>query len=167
MRYSTCAYGWTDPEFDCFADLPTELREIALCEVFEMQISNGGLPQLLWNTMNHWRVLLDQCLRSYMRMEFVTEAQAVIEFQELFERWEGRCQNHIRKRIDDNDPRQFSVWCEISREALSSPKEAFFYSTSDLDERRSKWIEARSGYFEDLVRKSPPFLGKKRQKMDR
>lgn len=56
---------WTSPDFDAYSNAPIELRMFLSMDKLEAEISNGGSPQLLWNTFYHWGKLLDDCEIGY------------------------------------------------------------------------------------------------------
>lgn len=146
QRHPDCG-RWTDPEFHCYQDAPLELRVVLMTNRVEVDVANGGLPQLLWNCCFHWRIVLQDAASGYRLFGAPEHEAAIAEFQQLFERFEPACRLKVEECIRTQDFALFGEWCAFAREELSSDRESLFYEVGD--ELRMKWLRLRE---KDLLR---------------
>lgn len=131
---------WTTREFDCFRDVPLELRAVIFMGTVEGEIANGGLPQLLWNTFYHWQKLFQDAEKGYELMGASLQAKAIRGFAALFKQYESECGEYVARCVRENDFKYFSKWCAAARDRLKSDREKLFYTDAGVYEERMEWL---------------------------
>ncbi len=131
---------WTSRGFDGFRDVPLELRMIVAMDKVEAEITNGGLPQLLWNVFYHWRRLLDDCQAGYGLIGAMPQREAIREFRSLFRRYELECRRYIDQCIREKEFDYFNQWCEHGYRIMNSPRERLFYHHAGVRRQRLRWL---------------------------
>lgn len=131
---------WTSSSFDCFRDVPLELRMVVATDKVEGEITNGGLPQLLWNVFFHWRQVLADSESGYELIGAILQRDAIREFRTLFERYEEECRSYIDRCISEQEFDYFNKWCDYGAAVMSSDSERLFYTDSGVHEQRLDWL---------------------------
>jgi len=135
--------GWTSPDFDCYHETPIELRVFVAMRKLEAEISNGGLPQLLWNTFYHWRELLNDCETAYGLMGADVQRDAIQAFRALFLVHEAECSKYVSRCIQERDFSYFDKWCKYGAPRMGSEREKLFWTAAytELETKRKIWID--------------------------
>jgi len=123
---------WVHEDFHCFDGAPAEFRWLLFTNKFEFEIQNGLLPQLLWNTIFHWRLLFSVSRQAYEHFELIPEANALSDFQILFEKHEKTCLFEFRKSLETQEFQFFVDWCDSMSEEMTDPKVKLFLTTPEF-----------------------------------
>ena len=131
---------WTSRSFGCFRDAPLELRMIVSMSKVEAEITNGGLPQLLWNVFFHWRHVFADCEAGYKIIAAFPQSEAIRQFQKLFEQHEQECCNYIDRCVGEQKSGCFKEWCNYGYTIMDSDSERLFYNESGVEKQRLDWL---------------------------
>ena len=63
------------------------------------EITNGGLPQFLWNVFYHWRVIADDCSFAYAAIGAQPQAEATTDVIRLLSAHESVCGEYIERVV--------------------------------------------------------------------
>jgi hypothetical protein len=132
-----------NPDAECHRTVAPELRTILFTSNVEGEISNGGLPQLLWNTFHHWRAVLDDAEMGYQLFGATQHCEAIREFRALFQRYEQECRHYMEHS-------SCSEWCEYGNNVMKSQHKKLFFSDAGY-EKRQAWITANEQRLLQLV----------------
>jgi hypothetical protein len=86
-----------NPDPECHVTVPAPLRAIVFTSLVEGEISNGGLPQLLWNTFRQWRAVLDDAEMGYRLFDATKHEEAIADFRSMFAAFEDECRQHMEQ----------------------------------------------------------------------
>ena len=75
---------WGHSDFHCLRQFSPDIRMWFAMNAVEAEISNGGLPQLLWNCLAQWRELLVDALYGYDKIGASQYSGAVVKIICLF-----------------------------------------------------------------------------------
>lgn len=153
-RHYPDAGHWTDPSFHCYQDAPLELRAIVMTHRVEADVSNGGLPQFLWNSFFHWRTILRDAAAGYRLFLCPAQEQAIHQFHLLFEQHEPACRELVERSIRTQDFALFGQWCQSAEATLQSDRESLFYTdvANDPHPKRLAWLQTREKDIRTLLR---------------
>ena len=124
------------PDPGCHATVPAEVRAIIFTSMVEGEISNGGLPQLLWNTFEQWRSVLDDAEMGYRLFGAMRHEQAISDFRLLFTAFEDECRRHLEQS-------SCGTWCGYGNRVMKTAHENLFFTQEGLQMRHA-WISANA-----------------------
>lgn len=133
-------WGWFEdhypgnPAAECHVAVPAELRAVIFTGLVEGEISNGGLPQLLWNTFHHWQAVLDDAEMGYRLFGATRHQDGIRQFRTLFANFEHECQRYMEQST-------CGEWCRHGYTVMKSEHEDLFFSDQGR-QRRHAWILA-------------------------
>jgi hypothetical protein len=133
--------GVTDVE--CHRTIAPELRAVLFTSIVEGEISNGGLPQLLWNTFHHWRAVLDDAEMGYQLFGATQHCEAIRVFRTLFERYGSECRHYMEQS-------SCGEWCGYAYDLMKSQHQKLFFTDSGYQKRKA-WIAANEQRLLQLV----------------
>lgn len=142
---------WTSKKFHCYRDAPMELRMIISMDKLEAEITNGGLPQFLWNTFFHWKHVLDDCENGYDAIGAIVQRDAVREFRGICERHQRECWQYISHCTNAEDFSYFSKWCEHGKVLMKPENEELFWADSTLVARKAQWLAKNREHLLELM----------------
>ena len=133
-------WSWLNSEFDCFGDLPLQLKMIPAFEALEYNISNGGWAQFLWNCWGCWPQLLDIAQPGYRLIGAHDQATAVDDLRRLCERDDRECEAAMVRSVKEGD---FSHFSSFTSRVITEPGndwQALFFDDSGVYETRLRWL---------------------------
>lgn len=142
--------SWQESSFHCFRQDPLELKLLIFHDEIEDEISNGGLPQLLWNCFGCWRELLTISKTGYELIGALDQAAAIPVFFEILLANERDCISYMQKAEDDF--KWFGEWCCDADERMDNVIEELFYSNSGVFGKRLRWIEKNKYRINQLLK---------------
>lgn len=142
---------WTNPRFHCYQDAPAALRAVIMTQRVESDLTNSGLPQLLWNCFHHWRVVLRDAAEGYGRFGATEAVAAIAEFQALFERFEPVCRPLVEACGRTQDFSLFGRWCESAAAELRSDREEV--CVREGERCRAEWLRSHGSELVELMKR--------------
>jgi hypothetical protein len=145
-------YSWFEARFPgrpdpgCHESVPAEVRAIIFTSIVEGEISNGGLPQLLWNTFEQWRAVLNDAEMGYRLFGAAQHEEAIRDFRSLFMAFEDECRRYIGQST-------CGEWCGHGYRVMKSAHEDLFFTEKGLQLRQA-WIASNGDQVLALL-KSP------------
>ncbi len=138
---------WNHPDFHCFRQFSPETRMWFAMNAVEAEISNGGLPQLLWNTHAHWRDLLVDALFGYSSIGAHQYSHAISEVMCFFTVLEQKLPNAPENTTISSGPLDGLVihplgqWGESVKSETPEKIEELFYKVQTIDPLKCAVLE--------------------------
>lgn len=141
--------------FHCFNEIPLEWRMTVATDIFEEEVSNGGLAQFLWNVFYHYKTVLRDAGDGYQLVGATRHAAAINSCRAICSRFEQSCARHYAAAIESGDDGldHFDQWYEEAERPMHFPDEELFYCDAPIDvvAMRGRWILAHFDRYAELL----------------
>lgn len=133
---------WKDPDFHCFSQYPLVVRIAPVVTAIESQASNGGFPQLLWNTFAHWWELIEDGIAAYGTLGLDQQSGALRQVRTTLEKLEPVCLVRIQEYAITRDFGQFGEWMKEAAPHFPPQTTALFFHDSARDRIKGRFLRA-------------------------
>jgi hypothetical protein len=144
-------WSWLDSTFDCFGDMPLQIKMIPAFQALEYNINNGGWAQFLWNCFGCWPQLLEIAQPGYHLIGAHDQARAIDDLRRLCERDDGECEAAMLRSVEEDD---FSHFSSFTNRVITEPgndwQDLFFYD-SGAYETRLRWLKDNEALVRQLI----------------
>src|SRR6266704_6749178 len=156
-RYFPSGPEWFDPEFNCLAGAPLEVRMISVFDALEYNVSNGGWSQVLWNCFGRWRDVLNISEQGYLLMGEPGAARAVCTMRPLLEANEPKCIEFLHRAILERGSDKGTAFADFTMRSYAGGEFEGepLLQDSQLYERRMAWLEKHQQHVLLLLEHGP------------